>query len=748
MNTRNALLIFGFFVLVVVIALVATADETEGPGDHGTRAGETYVGSEECNSCRHGSSTQEYQNWSATLHGIDFAKDWTYHGEYLNKYTMIRVGGHYENGTTDLIGDCGECHVVGFNQTDIGGFDPELPWDDPYNLPLLKIGCENCHGPGSAHKSSASASDINLGPDRYAEACAGTDEAGCHSGYRQWGNETIGGWTQSMHAPYENDPSWDDGMNKRCARCKSPSQYDSSIDRADQSKPENQISKEDFRGITCGDCHDPHPDPANTHEYQLRWEVEDSCDACHNGGHHETMRTEDLADTPSVDRDDYPYMDEVSCVECHMWSSPRGLRGTIYERQGHSFTASIQACLQCHSEIFKGYPEFDNGQVVVEDGEVVYAIPDVDDTVNWTKWETEYLELYEEWEHVVEAAQERHETLTEEVEALYHIIDGIEEDDVVIQRGIKDIAEGNGTWTDHLDELFEQAEYDMELAEHASHGAHNPAYGIALLNAAKGNFTEIIEELSVGILKGKVTDESDVGIADVFISINGHGTKTDSDGNYTLIMEPGTYTVSAFKLGTIEKETTGVVISAAAVTTQDFTLAPDFDGDGTADTSDDDDDNDGYNDTVEGTEGADPKDPDDTPLDTDKDYKPDSTDTDDDNDGVLDTDDAFPTNPSEWVDTDGDNTGDNKDTDDDGDGVADTEDPAPWDSTVKEPQTVEKEVKEEAETTMYLIIIIVLIVVIVLLFVMMLKKGGSKPSLPPEEPPAEPPMEEELEEEV
>lgn len=45
--------------------------------------------------------------------------------------------------------------------------------------------------------------------------------------------------------------------------------------------------------------------------------------------------------------------------------------------------------------------------------------------------------------------------------------------------------------------------------------------------------------------------------------------------------------------------------------------------------------------------------------------------TDSDGDGYLDADDAFPTDPTEWLDTDGDGTGNNADTDDDNDGMPD-----------------------------------------------------------------------------
>jgi len=52
---------------------------------------------------------------------------------------------------------------------------------------------------------------------------------------------------------------------------------------------------------------------------------------------------------------------------------------------------------------------------------------------------------------------------------------------------------------------------------------------------------------------------------------------------------------------------------------------------------------------------------------------------DSDGDGVPDAQDAFPSDPAEWLDTDGDGTGDNADTDDDNDGVPDAVDAFPLD---------------------------------------------------------------------
>lgn len=52
-----------------------------------------------------------------------------------------------------------------------------------------------------------------------------------------------------------------------------------------------------------------------------------------------------------------------------------------------------------------------------------------------------------------------------------------------------------------------------------------------------------------------------------------------------------------------------------------------------------------------------------------------------DGDGYPDDEDAFPSDPEEWLDTDGDGVGNNADTDDDGDGVSDVSDDFPLDAS-------------------------------------------------------------------
>jgi hypothetical protein len=637
MKMRNIILLLGILAIVAAIAVVAAAERE----DNGTRAGEKYVGDPagNCNACH----SEKVSNWSGTDHAdLD--------GDFQDKHGTNVYNDSY----------CGPCHTLGWNEVAIDGFDPGQAWDTSFNEDRWMIQCENCHGPAEVHLSEPDfdkkADFINLDRDPYI-SCYGTDDAGCHSGTRQWGTDEIPGWNASAHAPHDNDPETDHGMNTYCASCKSPSQWDPTTSRSTGV----DIPKAEYRGITCGDCHDPHNDTG--HIGQLKWPEEESCDVCHNGGHHETMRTEELASDPSIDREEYPYMEEVSCVECHMFQTGRSVPEP-WKKVGHSFEPSIEACVECHTDVYDSMPDVD------------YDEDNATAMVEWDAWEATLDEALEEWGGVVEAAQLRHDDLLEEVT---HLIEEVEE--------IMEVAEDNGTWTEDMEHDWEQAEYDWELAEHNARGAHNPAYGTALLNSAKETLEGILEELEMGTITGWVTGEDGAALANAYITVNGHGTRTDTNGMYMIELEPGTYDVSAYILGTTEKTVSDVMVAAAEVVTQNITLASDWDNDGTPDATDTDDDNDHLPDAWEIANGLDP-------------YDHSDCDGDDDDDGM--------TNQQEFADQ-------------------------------TDPQVADKaEVVEETDTTMYLVLIIVLIVIVVALLIMMvMKKGGApKPesrSEPPEE---------------
>jgi formate-dependent nitrite reductase cytochrome c552 subunit len=622
----------GIFVIAVIIVLFVMLGNNLSKGD--TRAGETYVGSESCKTCHNNSAGDYiYYNWEQTIHGTDWANDWYYRGNQTNKYTFL--GGSELTGMT---GSCASCHVVGYNQTGSGGFDPAYPWNDTVNSEnanLLRIGCENCHGPGSSHTGSPMSDNININIDPYT-ACGGTEYAGCHNENHQFGIQDVPGWNASEHAPWDDNPGGEVFMNTYCARCKSPSQWDPMATREDA----DNISVGEFRGITCADCHDPHN--VTSFNAQLRWDPELICEVCHSDEHHETVRNSQFSNTPSVNVEDYPYMDNVTCIDCHMLDI-NSYTPDPYRLNGHFFEPQIAACINCHTDIYDRMP---NGS----------SQSDMD---NWT---AELDSALINWSNGINTTKDAYYILEDEVDNLFHEVDLL-----------KDIAINNGRWTPEMDTIYDQAEYDYLLAEHQSSGAHNPSYTFALLNASKANLTIIFDDLSMGLLKGEVYNASGP-ISNVNITVNGNSVMTDSNGNYTMMVTPDTYAVTAFKSGSVNETVTDFSIDEARVTWLNFSIDEDFDNDGIPDSIDDDDDNDTYLDDVD----VFPLDPTEW-EDTDSDGIGDNADFDDDNDGVPDIEDDFPKDPTEWKDTDSDGTGDNTDTDDDGDGVLDEVDVFPFD---------------------------------------------------------------------
>ncbi len=102
-----------------------------------------YVGTEKCASCHE----EAYDFWKKTKH----AKAWE---------TLEKDNKHY-----DLT--CIGCHTVGYEKP--GGFCRIK------DVGVLKdVGCENCHGPGSAHVEDSDPSSIQL--EVTEQTCAG----GCH----------------------------------------------------------------------------------------------------------------------------------------------------------------------------------------------------------------------------------------------------------------------------------------------------------------------------------------------------------------------------------------------------------------------------------------------------------------------------------------------------------------------------------------------------------------------------------------
>jgi hypothetical protein len=118
------------------------ADATKVPADKGTA--NEYIGANKCKMCH----SKQYKAWADTKHAKSFsalvnADDKTA-AEWAKKMNITLTGKPSETEA------CVACHVTG--QKLKGGY-PQA--DSTLAANVTMVGCESCHGPGSAHKAAA-----------------------------------------------------------------------------------------------------------------------------------------------------------------------------------------------------------------------------------------------------------------------------------------------------------------------------------------------------------------------------------------------------------------------------------------------------------------------------------------------------------------------------------------------------------------------------------------------------------------
>jgi hypothetical protein len=103
--------------------------------DRSKPAGAGYVGSDACASCHQA----DFTAWKRSKHS--------------EAWTVLEDAEKKRGWPVTRYPDCVSCHVVGYRKP--GGFvTPEA------SKPLLAVGCERCHGPGSEHIASEGATRL------------------------------------------------------------------------------------------------------------------------------------------------------------------------------------------------------------------------------------------------------------------------------------------------------------------------------------------------------------------------------------------------------------------------------------------------------------------------------------------------------------------------------------------------------------------------------------------------------------
>jgi predicted CXXCH cytochrome family protein len=214
------------------------------------------------------------------------------------------------------------------------------------------VGCERCHGPGSAHVEHATRGNI-LNPARVDYASASDSCIQCHSQGRPLTNPVEGNY-------YDWPVGYRVGLNLR--------EYWQLEDHKlgeltfthfpDGTAHKNRMQGNDFvqsvmyrRGVTCFDCHDVH----GTKNYaQLRKPVNEICLDCHGPGSRNGPREASLAE--------HTHHKDGSagsqCVACHMPKIEVTIPGVFVS--AHTFTFIMPAmtdkykipnpCTSCHTD--------------------------------------------------------------------------------------------------------------------------------------------------------------------------------------------------------------------------------------------------------------------------------------------------------------------------------------------------------------------------------------------------------------
>jgi len=364
-----------------------------------------------------------------------------------------------------------------------------------------------------------------IGNPSVEESCYDDGDSKCHG---PDGHDKYTTWKASMHSNQDQldtkvgggEPH---GLNSYCARCKSPSQYDPD---ATSSSTAEEFTAAEWHGIGCADCHDPHSDEF---EHQLRTEVEDACTVCHTnektkpvpGDEPHHTQKEAFDGSLGIGVSGQKGMAGVTCVDCHMWSTPEVSHGyymsdaiSIGLHDAHSFEPTAQACADCHSDLIGKMPDHGRPDNNTGENEELWN--------EWNEWGAEWNETVEMWEMVIHDWEENFERL----------FDNVEHNWETAGQAVSD-ATANGTASPEIiaeaQVLLDEARWNIGLANDGSSGVHNPDFMTDLLNAANVNSNMALEMLTTNgepIANAGLSKLVDV---DADVSFDGTGS-SDMDG--------------------------------------------------------------------------------------------------------------------------------------------------------------------------------------------------------------------------
>ena len=176
-------------------------------------------------------------------------------------------------------GFCYSCHTVSANGNPVGLTGEPGGWDVAQSESYRNVQCESCHGPGLAHVSNPTSTNVPLARAAIADTAASC--AACHNGTHHPFAEQ---WAASAHATFRSATADDPGRRDGCRQCHNGRD---AINFLTGNSPTNYVEKNDGTfgfANTCAVCHDPH---ANANEGQVRRPIdsqeptENLCSSCH-----------------------------------------------------------------------------------------------------------------------------------------------------------------------------------------------------------------------------------------------------------------------------------------------------------------------------------------------------------------------------------------------------------------------------------------------------------------------------------
>ena len=239
---------------------------------------------------------------------VPLPAQWNFETKKWSKYHVADTGDWWAVHYPDPAGDnsarptaplCDGCHSVNFN------IDTKQPAE-------WNVGCEQCHGAGSAHVANPIAATI-LNPARQNFVQANDTCIQCHSQGQPLSNPIKGqyyDWAVGYHAGLKLGDFWKLEPHKLGET--------SFTHFPDGTAHKNRMQGNDFvqslmynRGVTCFSCHDPH---GSDNDAMLKKPASEICASCHSVGSQNGPHTASLEEHTHH----APGSAGSSCVACHM----------------------------------------------------------------------------------------------------------------------------------------------------------------------------------------------------------------------------------------------------------------------------------------------------------------------------------------------------------------------------------------------------------------------------------------------